>query len=145
VTVRSLIDRFGLEPLPVEGVLFARTYGGAAWSAGVGLFCDEPPSRSSFHRLAFDELWHFYAGDPLRLVLLHPDGSDEEVVLGTVRIQQLVPAGVWQAGELVAGGTWALFGCTVAPGYTDDCFEGGVTADLLASHPARAADIERLT
>ena len=56
--------------------------GGPAGTAGVGLFCDDPPSRSLFHRLAFDEVWHFYAGDPLRLVLLHPDGSDEEVVLG---------------------------------------------------------------
>jgi uncharacterized protein len=65
-------------------------------------------------------------------------------VLGSGCIQQPVPAGVWQAGELVAGGTWALFGCTVTPGYTDECFEGGVAADLLASYPGRAADIERL-
>jgi predicted cupin superfamily sugar epimerase len=154
--VRSLIDRFGLAPLPVEGVLFARTYTGDAapgsdgplWSAGIGLFCSAPPSRSSFHRLAFDEVWHFYAGDPLRLLLLHPDGSDEEVVMGSAdagyRAQYLVPAGVWQAGELVPGGRWALFGCTVTPGFTDDCFEAGRVADLLATHPARAADIERL-
>ena len=150
--MRSLIRRFDLEPLPVEGALFARTLasgastaaGGPAWSAGVGLFCNDPPSRSSFHRLAFDEVWHFYAGDPLRLVLLHPGGSDEEVVMGTGRIQQLVPAGVWQAGELVAGGEWALFGCTMAPGFTDDCFEGAVAGDLIASYPGRAADIERL-
>ena len=84
---RLLIERFGLAPLPVEGTLFAQTYvseaktpaGGPAGTAGVGLFCEDPPSRSLFHRLEFDELWHFYAGDPLRLVLLHPDGSDEEV------------------------------------------------------------------
>jgi len=154
--VRSLIERFGLEPLPLEGVLFARTYasaaatvaGGPAWSAGVGLFSNDPPSRSSFHRLAFEEIWHFYAGDPLRLVLLHPNGSDEEVVLGSPdgrhRVQHLVPAGVWQAGELVAGSSWALFGCTMAPGFTGDCFEGGEVADLLAAYPRRAADIERL-
>ena len=42
---------------------------GPAGTAGVGLFCEDPPSRSLFHRLEFDELWHFYAGDPLRLVL----------------------------------------------------------------------------
>jgi hypothetical protein len=155
--VRNLIERFGMTPLPVEGTLFAETYksdttaasGGPAGTAGVGLFCDEPPSRSLFHRLAFDEVWHFYAGDPLRLVLLHPDGSDEEVVMGTDvlagrTVQHVVPAGVWQAGELVSGGTWALYCCTMAPGFTPDCFEGGRVADLLATHPARAADIERL-
>jgi len=33
----------------------------------------------------------------------------------------------------------------MAPGFTAACFEGGRAADLLASHPARAADIERLS
>jgi predicted cupin superfamily sugar epimerase len=154
--VRALIERFGLEPLPVEATLFAQTYrsaaivpgGGPAGSAGIGLYCDDPPSRSSFHRLEFDELWHFYAGDPLRLVLLHTDGSDEEVVLGDARdghpLQHLIPAGVWQAGELVRGGRFSLFGCTMAPGFTGGCFEGGRVDELLAAYPGRAADIERL-
>jgi len=148
-----LIERFGMSPLPVEGTLFAETYrseatapsGGPAGTAGVGLFCDDPPSRSLFHRLAFDEVWHFYAGDPLRLVLLHPDGSDGEVILGSAAaVQHVVPAGVWQAGELVPGGDWALYGCTMAPGFTPSCFEGGTAERLRLSHPGRAGDIERL-
>ena len=155
--MQRLIERFGLTPLPVEGTLFAETYkseataasGGPAGTAGIGLFCDEPLSRSLFHRLAFDEVWRFYAGDSLRLVLLHPDGSDAEVVLGGdvvdgARLQHVVPAGVWQAGELVAGGRWSLFCCTMAPGFTPACFEGGRVDDLLRTHPARAGDIERL-
>jgi len=148
-----LIERFGMSPLPVEGTLFAETYrsgavtpaGGPAGTAGVGLFCDDPPSRSLFHRLAFDEIWHFYAGDPLRLVLLHPDGSDGEVILGGGQaVQHAIPAGVWQAGELVPGGEWALYGCTMAPGFTPSCFEGGTAERLLATHPGRAGDVERL-
>ena len=155
--MKRLIERFGMTPLPVEGTLFAETYkseataasGGPAGTAGIGLFCDDPPSRSLFHRLEFDEVWHFYAGDPLRLVLLHPDGSDEEVVLGGdvaggQGVQHVVRAGVWQAGELVPGGTWSLFCCTMAPGFTHACFEGGRADELLRTHPARAADIERL-
>jgi predicted cupin superfamily sugar epimerase len=55
-----------------------------------------------------------------------------------------VAAGVWQAGELVAGGSWALFGCTMAPGFTGACFEGGRIDDLLESHPRRASDIQAL-
>ena len=133
-----------MAPLPVEGTLFAETYRSDAATAGVGLFCDDPPSRSLFHRLAFDEVWHFYAGDPLRLVLLRPDGSDEEVILGGDVVQHVVPAGVWQAGELVPGGAWAFYGVTVAPPFTFECFEAGSVAQLLASHPQRMADIERL-
>jgi uncharacterized protein len=133
-----------MAPLPVEGTLFAETYRSDAGTAGVGLFCDDPPSRSLFHRLTFDEVWHFYEGDPLRLVLLHADGSDEEVILGDGLAQFVVPAGVWQAGELVSGGAWSFYGCTVAPPFTFDGFEGGEVDALLASHPQRAADVERL-
>ena len=151
--MEQLIARFDMRPLPVEGTLFAETYrsdagapsGGPAGTAGVGLFCRDPPSRSLFHRLAFDEVWHFYAGDPLRLVLLHPDGSDQEIVLGDGRtVQHAITAGVWQAGELVPGGEWALYGCTMAPGWTPSCFEGAAIERLLATHPQRASDIERL-
>lgn len=155
--VRRLVDHLGLTPLPVEGTFFVSTYrsatelpgGGPVGTAMIGLYSADPPSRSLFHRLTFDETWHAYGGDPLRLVLLHPDGSDEEVVLGGdvlagERVQHVVPAGTWQAGELVAGGSWALFGCTMAPGFTGMCFEGGRAADLLATHPARADDIARL-
>jgi predicted cupin superfamily sugar epimerase len=149
--VRALIAQHGLRPLPVEGTLFAPTYRGAAGesSAMVGLYCDEPPSRSLFHRLTVDEVWHFYGGDPLRLVLLHADGHCEDVVLGHdaaagQRVQCVVPAGCWQAGHLVAGGCYALFGCTVAPAFHSAMFEGGVRDVLAMRYPQRAADIARL-
>jgi predicted cupin superfamily sugar epimerase len=156
-TVAALIEHFGMERLPVEGTFFASTYRSAlispegvpAGTAIIGLYCDDPPSRSLFHRLAFDEVWHFYGGDPLRLVLLHPDGHGEEVVLGGdvlagQSVQHVVPAGVWQAGELAPGGEWALFGCTMAPGFTGAAFEGGTVAALEGRYPDRASDIRRL-
>jgi uncharacterized protein len=144
-----------MAPLPVEATFFAQTYrseerygDGRICTAGVGLYSVDPPSRSLFHRLTFDEVWHFHAGDPLRLVLLHPDGSDAEVILGDPtaghEAQHVIPAGSWQAGEVAPGGTWSFFGVTMAPGFTAECFEGGHAGALLASHPARAADIERL-
>jgi predicted cupin superfamily sugar epimerase len=156
-TIRRLIELHRLTPLPIEGTLFAQTYRSAqelapglpAATAMIGLYCEEPPSRSRFHRLTRDELWHFYAGDPLRLILLRPDGSTEDVILGPDplrghRSQCLVPAGVWQAGHLVAGGLYALYGCTLAPGFTPDCFEGGTRAALTAAYASRREDIERL-
>jgi uncharacterized protein len=145
-----------MTPLPVEATFFAQTYRsderlgeGPVGTPGVGLFSVEPPSRSLFHKLTFDEVWHFYAGDPLRLVLLHPDGSDDEVILcdplGGHVVQRVVSAGSWQAAEVAAGGTWSLFGVTMAPGFTAECFEGGRAPELLQTYPSRAADIERLS
>jgi predicted cupin superfamily sugar epimerase len=154
---RQLVERLGMSQLPVEATYFVSTYrsaadtgtGGPVGTAMIGLYSDDPPSRSIFHRLDFDEVWHFYGGDPLRLVLLRPDGSTANVVMGSdvfagEHVQYVIPAGVWQAGELVPGGRWALFGCTMAPGFTGKCFEGGHIGVLLAAYPDRADDIRRL-
>jgi predicted cupin superfamily sugar epimerase len=156
-TAQQLVDRLGMSPLPVEGTFFVGTYrsmadtaiGGPVGTAMIGLYSDDPPSRSLFHRLEFDEVWHFYVGDPLRLVLLHPDGTSADVIMGSdvlagQVVQSVIPAGTWQAGELVGSGRWALFGCTMAPGFTGSCFEGGRIADLLATHPDRENDVRRL-
>ena len=156
-TVSELIEAYGFEPLPVEGTLFASTYRSSAslpdatpvGTAMIGMYAHDPLSRSLFHRLPHDEVWHFYGGDPIRLVLLRPDGSVEVVWLGAdvlagQRVQFVVPAGVWQAGELSTAGSYALFGCTMAPGFTGAGFEGGLRSALLRSHPSARADIDRL-
>jgi predicted cupin superfamily sugar epimerase len=158
VDVAWLVEHFGMELLPVESTYFVRTYtsrataadGSAAGSAIIGLFAREPRSRSLFHTVDCDEMWHFYGGDPFRLVLLHPDGTSDEVVLGPDlaaghRVQHLVPSGSWQAGELVDGGEWALFGCTVTPEFRPDAFHGAHADELLATHPDRRVDIEQLS
>lgn len=155
--VAEIVDRHRLVALPVEGTLFASTYrsdvehdgGGPTGTAMIGLYCHDPVSRSLFHRLPNDEVWHFYGGDPIRLVLLHPDGSSDEVWLGPDadaghRVQYVIPAGVWQAGELHPDGVYGLFGCTMVPGFTGAGFVGGHRSALIATHPARAGDIERL-
>ena len=147
--VRALIDRYGLRPLPVEGTLFAETYRSSTSTAIVALYSLDPPSRSNFHVLTHDEVWHAYAGDPFRFILLHPDGSSEEVVMGRdagagQHVQFTVPAGTWQAGELMPGGRYALFGCTMAPGFTPDCFRASPAGPLIARWPRREDDILRL-
>jgi predicted cupin superfamily sugar epimerase len=147
--ISGLIGRFNLQPLPVEGTLYASTFVSQHSTAIIGLYAHVPLSRSLFHRLTSDEVWHFYGGDALRLVLLHPDGSSAEVVMGNDLasgqvVQFVVPAATWQAGECVSGGRYSLFGCTMAPGFSGDCFEGGAKGRLRAEYPDRAVDIERL-
>lgn len=154
----ALIEHYRLQRLPVEGTLFASTYRSAQefgngkpyGTAMIGLYSNDPRSTSIFHRLPIDEIWHFYGGDPLRLVLLYPDGSSKDVIMGGdplkgQQVQFVVSAGVWQAGQTVDGGRYSLFGCTMAPGFTGDIFEGGIREQLLKLYPARAADIRDLT
>lgn len=156
--VKALIDHYQFGTLPVEGTLFISSYrsaerysGGQHYStAMIGMYCDEPHSVSLFHKLSGDEVWHFYGGDPLRLVLLYPDGSSKDVIMGADPVagqqaQFVVPAGVWQAGHMLEGGRYSLFGCTMAPGFRGEMFEGGTRGQLLAAYPERAADIALLS
>lgn len=152
--IKSLIEHFKFEPLPVEGTLFVSTYrspesfpNGKPHGTGmIGMYCHAPRSVSYFHKLTIDEMWHFYGGDPLRLILLYPDGSSRDVILGGEPLQGhlvqfVIPAGVWQAGHCLEGGRYSLFGCTLAPGFTGDIFTGGAQAELLKRYPDRRKDI----
>jgi predicted cupin superfamily sugar epimerase len=156
--VKALVEHYHLQHLPVEGTLFASTYrsaqeyqnGKPVGTAIIAMYCDDPYSVSLFHKLKYDEVWHFYGGDPLRLILLYPDGTSRDVIMGNdplqgQLVQFVIPAGVWQAGHMIAGGRYSLFGCTVAPGFTDDIFEGGSREGLLATYPDRADDIHQLS
>jgi predicted cupin superfamily sugar epimerase len=138
----------GLEPIPVEGGWFRVTWRSGAAGAILALFTDEPDGFSALHRLAVAELWFFHAGDPFRLLLLHPDGSSADVVVGADVARGQVPqvvvdAGTWMGGAPLGG--WSLVSTVTVPPFTDDAFAAGSRAALVAAYPDRRADIERLT
>lgn len=143
----ELVELLELQPLPHEGGLFHRTYGDDYSSAIYYLLRDN--DFSALHLLTAVEVYHFYAGDPVRLLLLDPaTGSVSQPVLGTnfaagERPQLVVPAGVWQGSS--SAGQWSLIGTTMAPGYTDDMFTLGDRAALQAEFPAAADRIAELT
>ena len=153
----ALLRQHRFTRLPIEGTLYRETWrandgdatGAPAGTAMIGCYADTLSSLSRFHRLTRDEVWHAYAGDPFVLHLLHEDGHTSDVVMGTdplagQQVQYVVPAGTWQAGCLLPGGRHALFGCTMAPGFTPDCFEAGQVDELTARYPHAAAIIARL-
>jgi len=93
---------------------------------------------SRWHRLASDEVWHHYEGDPLELFLLDgdrlerrrlgPAGPDSAPVTA-------IPAGRWQAAR--PAGTFALAGCSVGPGFDFADFR------LMAHDPAAVDALRR--
>lgn len=136
----------GLAPLPVEGGRFRRTHADPHSSAIYYLLVE--PEFSALHRLDATEVYHWYAGAPLGLLLLHPGGAVTEPVLGPDlaaghRPQLVVPAGVWQGSA--PRGTWTLVGTTVAPPYTDQRFTPGRRGPLAAAYPGAAERIAALT
>lgn len=165
MTSDLLIEKFQLVPLPIEGGLFHRYYSAAETISATALptrythsklfsgaicYMHTPATRSLLHRLKTDEIYHFYSGAPVALVLLYPDASHRVVILGQdYAAGQVpffaVPRGVWQGSCLLGDGDWALMGTTMAPAYDDDDFELGDRAQLLESHPKAREWIERLT
>lgn len=154
-----LIERLGLEPHPEEGGYFRETYrstrsfepgdpyGGDRSVSTAIYYLLTPDTCSTMHRLMGDEVFHFYLGDPVDMLLLYPDGAAERVVLGpdveSMRVQQVVPGGTWQGSRLAPGGAWALLGTTMAPGFEPADYEAG-TLDLARAYPEEAAAIRSL-
>lgn len=109
-------------------------------SASTAIYYLLPPGTfSAWHQVAADEVWHHYAGGPLRLHLL---GQGERRLDGA-NPQAVVPNGVWQAAEPVDQAV--LCGCTVAPGFDFADFRMAHREALTQAYPAEAELIRRLT
>ncbi|HAS92661.1 MAG TPA: hypothetical protein DCS12_10675 [Clostridiales bacterium] len=82
---------------------------------------------SHLHKVKSDEIFHFYLGDPVEMLNLFPDGSFKKIILGQnilggEKLQYLVPLDVWQGARLKKGGSFALLGTTVSPGFEFEDF-----------------------
>lgn len=147
-TPEEIIKAFNMKPLENEGGYFAETYRSKDSTAIYYLLTRE--TFSAMHRLSGDEIWHFYIGDPVEMLQLHPDGGGEAMFLGNAslqgqRMQVMVPGGTWQGSRLVPGGTFALFGTTMAPPFTLSEFALGERTELLKKYPVFTELITKLT
>ncbi len=142
-TSDDVIELLDLRPLEGEGGYFRQTYVVPAMPGDdpplttAIVFLVTPGSWSGLHRLETDELFHFYLGDPCRMVVCSPNGTIEERRLGTdlrggCQVQSLVPGGWWQGTMLSPGGKhgFALLGTTMTPGFRRDQFTLATEADL---------------
>jgi predicted cupin superfamily sugar epimerase len=122
--VAQLIEQLQLQSHP-EGGYYRRLFesglrlvnGRLASSAIVFLLPAGQVSR--WHRVDADELWHFYEGEPLELLVAESPASIQRQVLGPLSVegmpQRAVPAHAWQAARPLGG--YSLVGCTLAPAF----------------------------
>lgn len=158
-TIEQLKKSLRLQPHPNEGGYFAETYrslelieahGGQRSLATAIYYLLTADSFSAMHKVTGDEIFHFYAGDPVEMLMLFPDGSSEIVILGTdvltgMKPQHVVPGGVWQGSRLVAGGRYALLGTTMSPGFAYEDYTHGDREELVRKYPKRAEMIQGLS
>lgn len=104
------------------------------------------PSR--LHRIASDEIWHWYQGSPISVHVLGDGESHRELVLGPdiasgQTFQAIVPAGAWFGA--MSRGEWSLCGCTVSPGFDFADFQLGTRREMLRRFPEHRELVESLT
>lgn len=165
LTPERIIELLQLQPLPVEGGYFRQTYFAQEIVPQHALHERYPHAKpfasviyyllygehfSALHRLRTDEVYHFYLGDPVEMLLLYPDGASAIVTLGTdleagQRAQHVVPYGVWQGSRIKRGGTFALMGTAMAPAFDSTDFELGDYDELICIYPEHAELIRALT
>jgi uncharacterized protein len=165
--VERLIEELSLEPLEAEGGLYRRSYRSPEeleeaflpegcrgphpmGTAILYLYLPGPRGFSALHALPSDEVYHFYLGDPVEMLLLYPDLTSRRVVLGPdilggQSVQLVVPRGTWQGSRLLPGGAYALAGTTMAPGFAASDYLAGEREELLRLYPGEREAIVALT
>ena len=164
MTAKELIQKLDLQPHP-EGGFFKETYRSPGEINADGLPSEFKGSRSystciyflltsaafsAFHKINQDEIWHFYLGSPIKLHSISQDGIHLEHRIGNdiknhQSPQLVVPKGHWFAASVMDDNSYALVGCTVAPGFDFGDFVLGSKEELIGKFPEHKKVIEQYT
>ena len=165
MTAQDIIELLDLRSLPKEGGYYRETYRSAEIihsntlpdsynedrSFGTAIYyLLTPETYSALHKLPTDEIFHFYLGDPVIMLQLHPDKTSDVITLGHKinegqKVQIIVPKGTWQGTFLKEGGSFALMGTTMTPGFDFSDYTGGIMESLLQQYPDQKELIKRLS
>ena len=130
-TAQEVIAELGMQPHP-EGGHFVETFRdkpptGERGAATAIYFLLKSGEVSHWHRVDAIEIWHWYAGAPLKIAIAELEGVPPKEhllgpnVLAGARPQVVVPATCWQSARSL--GDWTLVGCTVSPAFEYEGFE----------------------
>lgn len=164
MNAKYYIDKLGLTK-HVEGGAFKETYradliiqnnplppnfkGDKNASTGI-YFLLEHGQFSAFHKIASDEMWHFYDGDTLTIYEIESSGALITHKLGRnleagETFQCVIKAGNWFGSRCEIVNGFSLVGCTVAPGFDFADFELANKNNLIKDFPHLSNLIEEMT
>jgi predicted cupin superfamily sugar epimerase len=162
ITAEAVRGLLGLEPAATCGFV-RETYRSAIVIAPGGLpapfaegralgsalyFMVTPAAPVRLHRIRNDQLYHYYLGDPLEVLLLPEAGAPARVTVGPdlragQRVQLLIPGGTFHTARLAGARRWFLGASTEWPGVAPADVEIGEPEALAALFPEFAGDIRR--
>jgi cupin superfamily protein DUF985 len=91
------------------------------WPAGSALyFMMTPAAPVKLHRIKNDQLYHYYLGDPIELLMLHGDGTHTLAVVGpdlraSQSVQLLIRGNTFHTARIIGQRHWFLGASTEWP------------------------------
>lgn len=146
----EIIKALEMQEHSMEGGFFRETYRSVVKThatkqrrAGTSiLYLLRGKDVSRWHQVRSDEIWMYHTGTSARQILLFPDGSWTERIIGPDILggempQSLIPAWTWQATVLTdrTEDAWGLFGAVVVPGFEYEDYKEGRAEELVAAYP----------
>jgi predicted cupin superfamily sugar epimerase len=111
-------------------------------------FMVTPDAPVRLHRIRNDQLYHYYLGDPIEVLLLYENGTSEHVVVGPdlragQRVQLLIPGNTFHTARVIPKSPrgWFLGASTEWPGVEPTDVEIGDLEALAAKYPNAIADL----
>ena len=105
-----------------------------------------PQEPVKLHRIRNDQLYHYYLGDPIEVLMMLQDGSTELHIVGPDlrkghKVQLLIPGGTFHTARIIGERRWFLGASTEWPGVEPKDVELGNADALAAKYPKVAAEI----
>jgi len=109
-------------------------------------FMVTPGAPVRLHRIRNDQLYHYYLGDPIEVLMLYIDGTTERAVVGPdlrggQRVQLLIPGNTFHTAHVIRQRHWFLGASTEWPGVEPADVEIGDIDTLAAKYPQVADDL----
>ena len=109
-------------------------------------FMVTPGAPVRLHRIRNDQLYHYYLGEPLEVLMLRGDGTTEHVVVGPdlrrrQLVQLLIPGNTFHTARVIGRRRWFLGASTEWPGVEPADVEIGDVDALAAKYPQVADDL----
>lgn len=110
-------------------------------------FLMTPQAPVKLHRIRNEQLYHYYLGDPIEVLMLHDDGTHTFATVGPdLRAGQIVqlriPGNTFHTAQIRGARQWFVGGSTEWPGVEPaEDVEFGNAEELAAKHPDVAAEI----
>ena len=109
-------------------------------------FMVTPGAPVRLHRIRNDQLYHYYLGDPIEVLMLRDDGTAQRAVVGPdLRngqfVQLLIPGNAFHTARVTGRRRWFLGASTEWPGVEPADVEIGEVEALAEKYPEVAAEL----